>query len=57
MISSLAMIQNHLKKLVPPGVALQKQWNLYKKMRKFVPDEFKDILCPKPYENEPIENC
>jgi hypothetical protein len=26
------------------------------KMRKYVPEEFKDTLCPKPDENEPIED-
>ncbi len=24
------------------------------KMRKYVPEKFKDILCPKPYENEAV---
>jgi len=34
--------------LVAPGIALEKQIDLYKKVRKYVPDEFKDVLCPKP---------
>ena len=34
--------------LVPPGIAYEKQIDLYKKVRKYVPDEFKDVLCPKP---------
>jgi len=30
------------------GLNRIKQINLYEKVRKFVPDEFKDIICPKP---------
>jgi len=34
--------------LTAPGIALEKQINLYEKVRKYVPNEFKDLLCPKP---------
>jgi len=34
--------------LVAPGIANEKQIGLYEKVRKYVPDEFKNILCPKP---------
>jgi hypothetical protein len=34
--------------LQSPGINRTKQINLYEKVRKFVPDEFKDIICAKP---------
>lgn len=34
--------------LVAPEIAHEKQISLYEKVRKYVPDEFKDVLCPKP---------
>jgi len=34
--------------LQSPGLNRIKQINLYEKVRKFVPDEFKDVICPKP---------
>lgn len=34
--------------LLPPGINLTKQINLYEKVRQFVPDDFKDDICPKP---------
>lgn len=55
-ISSLVSIKKHLKIMKPPGVPLKKQWNLFKKLRKYVPDELKDVLCPKPNEPESSDN-
>ena len=37
-----------LKQLKAAGVKDIKQVELYKKWRRFVPDPFKDIICPKP---------
>ena len=31
-----------------PGISEQKQLDLFEKWRKFVPDEFQDIICPEP---------
>jgi hypothetical protein len=36
------------KRCVPPGLTDIKQLDLYEKVRKYVPDEYKDNLCPKP---------
>lgn len=33
---------------IPPGLPPIKQLDLYDKVRKYVPEEYKDILCPKP---------
>jgi hypothetical protein len=49
-IASLKAIKARLKELKPPGIPIEKQWNLYKKVSKYVPDEFKSNLCPKPNE-------
>ncbi len=38
----------NLNPLHPTGLNRIKQIDLYEKVRKFVPDEFKDVLCPKP---------
>jgi len=35
---------------IPPGLSDVKQLDLYEKVRKYVPEEYKDILCPKPSE-------
>jgi len=37
-------------------VPLKKQWNLFNKLRKYVADEVKDVLCPKPNEPESSDN-
>lgn len=34
--------------LAAPGMRRSKQIELYEKVRRYVPDEFKDALCPKP---------
>jgi hypothetical protein len=47
-VSSLETIKQCLKVLKAPGISTEKQWDLYKKVRKYVPDKFKDELCPKP---------
>jgi len=46
--SSIESIKNRLNVLKPPGIQAKKQWDLFKKLRKYVPDEFKDELCPGP---------
>ncbi|MDM8522586.1 hypothetical protein QUF80_04370 [Desulfococcaceae bacterium HSG8] len=52
MLSSPRAVKKYLNTLKPPGIPLKKQWNLYKKVRKHVPDEFKDTLCPEPNDAE-----
>ena len=37
-----------LPNLLPPGLTAIKQCELYNEWRKIVPDEFKDITCPRP---------
>lgn len=55
-LSSVGSIRKHLKIMEPPGVPLKKQWNLFKKVRKYVPDGLKDVLCPEPNEPESFDN-
>ena len=44
-----AALQNYELTPIPaPGLKEIKQVELYSKFRRFVPDEFKDIICPKP---------
>ena len=51
--SSLQKLQETLIQLKRPGISEQKQKHLYEKVRKYLPEEFQDIVCPKPinYEN------
>ncbi len=44
-----------LKQFAPPGMKEIKQVELYPKLRKFVPAEFADEICPKP-PDEILEN-
>ncbi len=46
--SSMQNVQNVLIQLKPPGISEEKQKHLYEKVRKYVPEEFKDSICPKP---------
>ena len=32
----------------PPGLVLERQWYLFKKITEFFPDKSKDIICPNP---------
>lgn len=52
-LSSIEGIKKHLQFMEPPGIPLKKQWNLFKKLRKYVPEELKEELCPKPKGKEP----
>lgn len=44
-----------LKNLPPVGISSEKKVDFYDKVRVFVPEEFKGILCPKPSEAERAE--
>ena len=44
-----------LKCLPPVGISSEKKVDFYDKVRVFVPEEFKSILCPKPSETEYAE--
>jgi hypothetical protein len=46
--SSLQYVQDALMQLNPPGISEKKQKHLYEKVRKYVPEEFQDSVCPKP---------
>ena len=46
--SSVENVQNLLVQLTPPGVSEKKQKHLYEKVRKYIPEEFQDRICPKP---------
>jgi len=44
-----------LKCLPPVGISIEKKIDFYDKIRVFIPEEFKNILCPKPSEIERTE--
>jgi len=46
--SSLKAVQDILIQLKPPGISEKKQKHLYEKVRKYIPEEFQDSICPKP---------
>jgi hypothetical protein len=45
---SIKNVENVLTQLKQPGISEKKQKHLYEKVRKYVPEEFQDIICPKP---------
>jgi hypothetical protein len=47
-LSSLEAIQAALSPLTPPGISEKKQKILYEKVRKYVPVEYQDVICPRP---------
>ena len=49
---SLKKVQSVLVQLKPPGISEEKQKELYEKVRKYVPPEFQDSVCPKPLEEK-----
>lgn len=46
--SSLQNLQDALTQLKSPGISEKKQKHLYEKVREYVPEEFRDSICPKP---------
>ncbi|MCP4487826.1 MAG: hypothetical protein GY820_10990 [Gammaproteobacteria bacterium] len=46
--SSVQNLKDALIQLKPPGISEKKQKHLYGKVRKYVPEEFKDSISPKP---------
>jgi hypothetical protein len=46
--SSKQNLKDALIQLKPPGISEKKQKHLYEKVRKYVPEEFQDSICPKP---------
>ncbi len=46
--STVQNVQEILIQLEPPGISEKKQKHLYEKVRKYVPEEFQDRICPKP---------
>jgi len=47
-LSSLGAIQQGLTPLPAPGIPMKKQHVLYEKVRKYVPQEYQELLCPRP---------
>jgi hypothetical protein len=47
-LSSFETIQHALTALPPPGIPVKKQHVLYDKVRKYVPQAYRDIVCPRP---------
>lgn len=45
---SIQKIKDVLTQLKPPGISEKKQKHLYEKVRKYVPEEFQNLICPKP---------
>jgi len=45
---SFLKLPERLKPLEQPQMQAKKQWDLYEKVRPFVPAEYQDIVCPKP---------
>ena len=41
-------LQKRLDPLVQPQMQAKKQWDLYEKVRPYVPLEYQDIVCPQP---------
>jgi hypothetical protein len=41
-------LDQELNQTVPPGLPMIKQLELFTKFRQFVPEEFRDELCPDP---------
>ena len=37
-------------RIIPPGLSLEHQWYLFKKVREYCPDHCKDLVCPRPVE-------
>lgn len=46
--NKFTMLPTLLDSLSPPPMQVKKQWDLYEKVRPFVPNEYQDILCPRP---------
>ncbi len=47
-LSSVQQVQDSLTPLKPPGMTEERQRHLYEKVRKYVPEEFQESVCPKP---------
>ncbi|MCP4603496.1 MAG: hypothetical protein GY847_23760 [Proteobacteria bacterium] len=47
-LSSFEAIQQLLTPLPPPGIPVKKQYGLYEKVRKYVPQAYQDTVCPRP---------
>ncbi len=41
-------LKEHLSPLEQPEMQSKKKWDLYKKVRPYVPSEYQDIVCPQP---------
>ena len=46
--SEFMKLNNHLEPLEEPQIQAKKQWDLYEKVRPFVPTEYQDLICPQP---------
>jgi hypothetical protein len=41
-------LPEHLPPVASPSIQAKKQWDLYEKVRPYVPAEYQDIICPQP---------
>lgn len=46
--STFVKLQEYLPPLEQPQMQAKKQWDLYEKVRPYVPSEYQDIVCPQP---------
>jgi len=54
-LSSIEALQEALPPLTPPGMTKKKQKVLYEKVRKYVPAEYQDVICPPPEEYQKLQ--
>ncbi len=47
--SAFINLQKQLDPLDQPQMQAKKQWDLYEKVRPYVPTEYQDIICPQPH--------
>ncbi len=45
---TFANLQEHLLRPEQPQMKIKKRWDLYEKVRPYVPAEYQDIICPEP---------
>ena len=46
--STFVSLQEYLPPLEQPQIQAKKQWDMYEKVRPYVPSEYQDIVCPQP---------
>lgn len=49
-------LPDHLSPVASPSIQVKKQWDLYEKVRPYVPAEYQDIICPQPHVSKNTQN-